>query len=484
MAMIPGCDYDIFISYAHADNPRVDGDEGWVDHFVARLRETLGMRLGAAKKLSIFCDSNVVEANSRLNDLLAAVHSSAIFLAIGSPSYISQDWTVRELAAFVEKNKDLDRLFLVELLPLNHGDHYPSPLDGNIHFDFWKEMGPRGIRMPLTINSDQEQFYTRIHTLAADLANKLISLRLLPSPAKSLISERPAAAAPNGHASSSCKTVVLAQTTEDVDDELDQLRTFLLQYSDEIRVLPEVDYPQGGDEFKAAFQNDVAQADMVVQLLGKRAGRTPRDLPQGYTIVQCDLARSTPATFLQWRRPDIDPEACTDPTYKAILKSETVISSGLETFKLQLLKEARKKVEARRAYNYSTVFINADKPDLEVAREVERECLKNALPAILPMSGASSEIVRKDLAENLVDCDVLLFLYGDSTEDWIRDQLRLFNKMRPRREFPPKLMAICSGPPPKPDIGMRYPEGQVQKIDCPEGWDIGRISKLIMELAG
>jgi len=92
----------------------------------------------------------------------------------------------------------------------------------------------------------------------------------------------------------------------------------------------------------------------------------------------------------------------------------------------------------------------------KVAKEIERECLQHAMTTILPMGGPSSEANRKDLTENLTDCDVLLFIYGDTTQDWIRSQLRFFSKIKPKRESDPKLLAICSGPPPKPDIGINF----------------------------
>ncbi|HMD40886.1 MAG TPA: toll/interleukin-1 receptor domain-containing protein [Candidatus Acidoferrum sp.] len=490
MSMIPGFEYDLFVSYAHADNASTEEPEGWVTQFVSRLRTALCQRLGASRELSVFCDSNEVRANSRLPDLIKATKSSALFLAIGSPSYIAQDWTNRELESFIAQNEDLSRLFMIEYLPLNAEERYPSPLDENIHLEFWRASGPRSIPMPLSIHRDRDEFSTLIHTLAADLGKKLFSLRLLPrSPRVQAQTERAMPRAESsanvkaaGQTESTKRTVLLAQTTEDLEDEVDQLRSFLQQYAEEIAVLPVGGYPQGGEAFKSAFQSDIGRTDLFVQLLGKRAGRVPPDLPEGYTRFQSELAKSSNVPRLQWRRPDVDPESVTDSTYKAILKSETVIASGLEAFKLQILKEIRKSKEKEkvRKVKFSTVFINADSNDLEIAREVERECVQNALTAILPATGPSSEETRRDLEENLIDCDVLLFFYGNTTQAWIRHQLMRFNKVRPQRESSPKLLAICSGPPPKPEIGISFPDARV--IDCPTGWNIEAIKKLITEL--
>ncbi len=189
--------------------------------------------------------------------------------------------------------------------------------------------------------------------------------------------------------------------------------------------------------------------------------------------------------IMQWRHPDLDTRTIGDPVYQNILTAETVVASGLEAFKSQVLSWARRRPrEPRKTPSNTqspTVFINADDKDMHIAKEIERECLRQALTTYLPMTGPSSEANRKDLAENLTDCDVLLFIYGDTTPDWIRSQLRFFGKVKPKREADPKLLAICSGPPAqKPDIGISIPNAHV--INCTEGWDMPTIRTLLAEL--
>jgi hypothetical protein len=485
MAIIKGFEYDLFVSYAHSDNFGED-ERGWVTQFVNRLRAALIQKLGIPGEVMIFRDSGEVRANSRLPDLLAAARQSAIFVAIGSPSYVEHEWTLRELEAFADKLDDLSRVFLVECLPLNSHQHYPPPLNDHIRTQFWKPSGSRNIPKPLSPQGDADDFDTMMRTLATDIGEKLLALRLLPQAAKARLQSdsfsRTAAPGNRGAAAQTSapkKTILLAQTTEEVEDESDQLRNFLQQYDAEIAVLPASGYPQGGEAFKSAFQLDIARTDLFIQLLGKRIGRMPPDLPEGYTRFQAQAAKSSHVPLLQWRRPDLDLGAVSDPAYRTMLESETVIASGLEAFKLQVLKEVRKGKEKARPSKSGTVFINADSKDREVAKEVKKECLQNALTAILPWAGPQTEATRRDLEENLIDSDVLVFIYGDTTYEWIRGQLRLFNKIRPRREAPPKLLAICTGPPPKPDIDVSFPDAQL--IECPSGWNLEAIRKLLAE---
>ncbi len=278
------------------------------------------------------------------------------------------------------------------------------------------------------------------------------------------------------------KCVLLAQVTDDMEEEAAQVRSYLAQYKDEVALLPTGLYPQGGQAFKSAFERDLAQAGLFVQLLGPRPGRADTELPEGYTRWQFERAKAAAprVEMMQWRRPDLDTSAISNPTYKEVVTAETAVASGLEAFKRQILDWARKRPHKIHELRNSTVFINADDKDMGVAKEVERECLANALTAILPMTGASSESAREDLTANLVECDVLVFVYGDTTQDWIRSQLRFFNKVRPKREAPPRLLAICSGPPPKPDIGISFPNAHL--IKCPDGWNMEQIRSVFAEL--
>jgi hypothetical protein len=488
MAIVPGFDYDIFVSYAHTDDlvDAAEGPGGWVFRLVNLLERYLRQQLGGHQDLKIFRDRSETTSSSRVSDFPDLAKRSALFLAVGSPSFVHQEWTLKELAGFVEKNSDLSRLFLIECHPLGRNLNYPPPLDDNVRLEFWKPWGDNKIPKPLSAQEDREVYSGLVRRLAKEMGDKLEDMKLRPGRSTVASPGQNAPTSTKFNASESWnrptqprKSVILAQSTEDVEDETDQIRDFLRQY-DEATVLPVSVYPQGGDAFKAAFSADLARADLFVQLLGKRIGRMPPDLPDGYTRFQLQAARNANVPVLQWRHPDLNPDAVADPVYKAILKAETVVASGLEAFKQYLLREIRKEKAAPRRPKHSMVFINADDKDLGIAKEVERECLQNELTTILPVGGSSAEEARIDLEENLIDCDVLVFIYGDTSLNWIRGQLKRYFKMRPRRESDPKLTLICSGPTPKPDIGITFPDAHL--IKCPEGWNLEPIRKLLSEI--
>lgn len=494
MAIVPGFDYDLFVSYAHTDDISSDGQEGWVAQFVRHVEAALRQRLGGAGVLQVFFDSRATGANYQLAEMLTAVEGSALFLAVGSPSYAGRNWPHQELERFVSATPDLSRLFVIECLPLSDGESYPSPLDEHVRLEFWKRTGRRQIPMAISPIAESQEFSTLVHSLASDMREKLLRMRhtvtgaglVPPRPQRAALATTPPREV-RASGSDARKTILIAQPTDDVADEADQLVRYLSQFGDEVVLLPRAGYSQGGEAFMAAFRRDLADAGLFVQLLGRRPGRVPPDLPLGYTQFQLETAKSAGIEIMQWRHPDLDTASGGDAAYQAMLSAETVVASGLEAFKGQVLGWARKRAPAPRKVvartDSPTVFINADQNDLTIAKEIERECLQQALTTFLPMCGPSSEASRKDLEENLTDCDVLLFIYGDTTQDWIRSQLRFFGKVKPRREADPKLLAICSGPPAqKPDIGVTLPNAHV--INCPDGWDMASVRRLLEEHTG
>jgi hypothetical protein len=491
MSIAPGYKYDLFISYAHADDIATDGPDGWVTQFVRHLESALRQRTGRSDELRIFFDNRATAPNKILQELLDAAEASALFLAVGSPSYVARDWPHQELETFLAHNTDLSRLFLIECLPLSDGERYPSALNEHIRLQFWKPSWPR--QVSITIRPDAQEFSPLICGLANDIKDKLLRMRYTANVPPHTVSNgyanipQPAAAdtlRAGPPSPGTQKTILLAQTTDDVEDEADQLRRYLGQYADEIAILPTTGYSQGGEAFMAAFRQDLSRADLFVQLLGRRIGRVPPDLPEGYTRFQLDAAKAAGVEVMQWRHPDLDPKAIADPLYQRILTAETVVASGLEAFKSQVLTWARKRrPEPRKASaraQSGMVFINADDKDMTVAAEISRECAQQALQTFLPRTLETSEATRKDLEANLTDCDVLLFVYGDTTQEWIRTQLRRFGKVQHKRDSDPKLLAICSGPPaPKPDIGVMIPNAHV--INCPDGWDMAAIRDLLKD---
>ena len=104
---------------------------------------------------------------------------------------------------------------------------------------------------------------------------------------------------------------------------------------------------------------------------------------------------------------------------------------------------------------------------------------------VLVFALGASQIVgaQEEEEPNLIDCDALVLVYGETSPTWVRAQLRLFRKMTSQRERDLKLLAICAGPPSeKPDLGVSLPGMRI--VECCEKGDLSPLSPLVEELGG
>jgi len=480
MAHVPGFEYDVFVSYAHSDNLAVRRESGWVSRFVDILHAALRQRLGGAADLRIFFDKPEARANFELTELPEVVRRSAIFLAVGSASYVTHDWTRRELESFNEAAGDGSRIFVVECLPPNDGDSYPPAIGRHVRQMFWRRNEPESrVPIPLSPDADETLFLNRIHDLADAMKTRLLAMKAGAVGVKGANASKPSASLK--HQAGRAPAVLVAQTTDDLEQEADTLRRYLSQFCGEIEILPENGYSQGGAEFRAEIAADLARADIFVQLLGARAGRAPRDLPEGYTRYQSEAAKSAGVHIMQWRHASLSRDDVADLDHRSVLFGEKVIASTFEAFKASVLSKARSLAVPAKPTRSSLIFVDADTSDLDVARQVQRELAKHSLSTILPVRGASAEENRSDLEENLIDCDALILVYGNAAPVWVRGQLKLYNKVRARRESDPKLIAIYVGPPAeKPDHGFSLPEAR--EVVCGDSWNLEALGPLISEL--
>jgi hypothetical protein len=477
--------HDLFISYAHADNAEAGGE--WVSTFVKHLDHALKQRLGGADSLDIFFDQRDLHSNSQLEELLANDRNSAVFLAIASRSYALRPWTQQELDFFVCSSSDPKRLFVVECLPLDGDQSYPRPLDNHKRMQFWRIDAPHSATpMPISPSFESAAFLARVHDLAEQIRLKLLALG-------AAAPRSPPAGAPNGvvpHVGHSAvspppdpnlRRVLLAQVADDLEEERDQVRRYLEQFS--VPVVPDDTYPQGGDDFKLEFMADLNRADLFVQLLGQSPGKRPPDLPEGYMWFQYEAALQCGLSVLQWREPGLNVEGVGTPGHRSLLTGQYVMATGLESFKAEVLRRAREKPQpgAEAKSRPGLIFINADQRDSDVAKTMLRELKRHNLSTIMPTYSGPSEEVRADLEENLTECDALVLVYGDTSPLWVRGQLRLFSKLKAKRSAPPKLLAIYTGPPEKQeDLGISI--ANAREINCGSSWEMEPLQNLIKEL--
>ncbi|MEO0999653.1 MAG: hypothetical protein AAFW69_03455 [Pseudomonadota bacterium] len=474
---------DVFISYAHDDNiDDIDGQR-WVTNFVKLFTAFLRQRLACRNELKIFWDHNNLHANRDLEEALEEeARNSAVFVAISSPAYLTGTYTIRELEAFVGRPGASEGLFGLEILPPNAMEDYHPALNAKIRFPFYRAGGEGGaIQMTLDPRAHRDEYMQAITRFVEQVKIRLLDMKKTgaapaPAPAQAGFSAPAQAAAPAATpaANGANGTVLLAQTTDDLDWEREQVRSSLAQF--DIRVLPEFDYPQGGAEFTEAFAADLGEAELFVQLLGRSAGRRPSDLPEGYLVHQFHAAEGAGKPILSWRHPELDLEQVGNPDHRALLSGETVIASGLESFKSDI----QKRLEALRAPpkmpRSALIFVGADRADNDLAERLSMALAKRNYPVALPVYEGTAEDIQRDLEENLIDSDHVVFVHGAAPATWVSGILRRFNKLMAQREAPPSKTALVKAPPPKED-SVRIMLPYLEVIDSSEDFDADRILK-------
>jgi len=482
MAFVPGFQYDVFLSYARADDIGDASGRGWVSQFVDSLICALKQRLGGSNEIRVFFDTRELSSNQQLSELLKAAQNAALFVAIASRSYAERTWTKLELEAFFGATRKTCRLFAVECLPLD-GGQYPPPLDQQNRMPFYRSDPPHAeMSVWIPLSPSDAIFHQRIHNLAEQMQRQLRKLQVdAGKPAEAAKDAVQVTAPLRNHLRSEFRRVLLAQVTEDLDEERELVRSYLEQSG--VPIAPLTTYPQGGSEFKTSFQADLEQADLFVQLLSMSPGRTPPDLPEGYTGFQYATASAKGIDILQWRQPSLDPDAIANAQHRELLKGGTVMAVGLEAFKAEVVRRARKPVAPPgKKVKSSLVFLDADKDDVDIAKLLESEFINHEFATALPTLAGAAEEIRADLEENLLDCDALVFVYGQASSLWVRGQLRLFNKLQGKRSHPPRIIALYNGPPQqKPEVGFRLPD--VREIDCRAGVTLEPVKAIIEELS-
>lgn len=464
MAFVPGCEHDVFVSYAHIDNEPLSGaPQGWVSTFVRDVESVVRRKLfDRPKDFDMWVDHELAGNRPFSADIQGAVGATATLLVIMSPAYLASDWCKREREAFRSQIQDKvragTRLFVVELDRIDDRKRLPPEFGDLLPHRLWVEDGPartpRTLGLPVPTPAEPE-YYSRVNQLALEIAQELQRL--------TQAGTQPAAAP------AAAPAVFLAETTDDLEPRREEVRRYLGQKG--LRVLPASYYPRDDAQaFEQAMTADLAQCKLFVQLLSGLAGRKPAAAPQGFPALQHALARHAALPILQWRSRELDLAAVEDADQRELLLGESVRACGIEEFKLAVEEEARREpppVKPKRAADV-LLFLDTDAADRALAERIGKYLYEQGIGYSMALQSGSPEDLRKDLEDNLTECDGLMLVYGAANLNWVRSKLRWCRKIVSQRTEPPVALAVFEGSPhEQAGIGIEIPGWQW--IDCRAG---------------
>jgi hypothetical protein len=455
-AYVPNYEHDVFVSYAHVDNESLlPGEKGWVHTFHSQLETLLKWNLGRPDNFSIWFDPQLRGNDPVTAEILDQLKNSATILIFLSKGYLASKWCQQELELFVQQaGATSGRIFVIELDKIDKSK-LPEALRDLRGYPFWYQETDTTMVRRLAIpkpDPNEKQYFNTVGDVAKNLADLLEELR-------KTIDKPPAPLQPIEQAR--LGPVFLAEAPGSLKTRRDDVRRYLEQH--QVHILPEAPIPfiENPQEARKRLEEDLKKSKLFIQLLNEYSSfKIP--------LTQYKSARALGITVAQWRDPELDKSNVEDSEHQQFLEGPEVQATGIgefEAFILRQLKPADTQPKREKPCSDILVFLNAS-PEDENLKYKLIEILKNygiGYSGALEISERHKpEDVRKDMEDNLLCCDAVLVLYGDTPVIWVRERLRQVRKTFARRnpDNPLRVLAVYNEPKgkPKDPLDMHMPK--------------------------
>lgn len=331
-AILPGYEYDIFISYRHNDNQY----DGWVTEFVEKLRKELVATV--KDKLTVFFDENPEDGlleSHHVDHTITSKIKALIFIPIVSQTYCdtkSFAWSQEFLAFSKAASQDhfgreiklangniTSRILPIRIHELETEDTrlLEDVLQGVLRsIDFIYHA--QGVNRPLRPKDDDRQdnanntiYRNQINKVANAVKEIIIGIKNFDSKIGSgeKIAHRPSATeAPtvprwlNTTVPSDIRvavldvqpTVFLAWTSNDLKAKREEMALILTRAG--FQVIPNSDCPSSDEEFKSSVEKNIEKATCSLNILSGEFGRRFEEEDQvSYPMHQFEMAKKKSA---------------------------------------------------------------------------------------------------------------------------------------------------------------------------------------------
>lgn len=483
--------YDIFVSYAHADDDVPSGaDYGWVTTFVEELKKILRRKLGG-KGASVWMDHALAANDIVDQELVDMVKASRTLVMFLSPGYLQSVWCSKELGLFLETNaahKNKESVFIVELEPRPREKWHPrlqtlTPIQLYKH-DLKGQACLLGYPKPPT--DADNPYWIQLNSLADSISAFLAQ----PQPPTALIQKQPVATP--AQAKVSPALVWIAQPPSEYIQEWLLITEALKQRG--VRFLPVAPdvYPRdSAEQLREAVQADIREATLLVQLFGDDPGVLLEGGQGTMTTIQATIAQlqcqcRSQLRCMRWRRPDIQLELIQDATYRVLLQGS--IACGFEQFRQSVLEAVApvpiKSVLPPPADESLMICVSGGPKDADLCQSVS-EIISDLGHTALTIQSApepdqSPSEYRLQFEETLAAVSGIILVYGKEASSWV---LAKYPQVKKAMDGQGRhsVKGLLDGPPPgKPNIGLAGKD--IVRLDCREGVNTGHIESYIERL--
>jgi hypothetical protein len=463
MALVPGFEYDIFISYAHVDNAAFPGqDSGWIQAFYDNLNLMLAKRFGRMGMIKIWWDSKKLDGSVLFdNSIETGIKKSAIIICLNSPGYMQSPWCQKELNTFFQKAqtektglKVSDRSRIIHVL-LNNipKTEWPEELNGTTGFPFHDAKEKDDLGDPVeTLSPD---FKTQMQNLRDAVWNLLKDFEKdeilsINQPETKVVKDDDAF------------TIYLGEVA-------DTLRTPRKRVVAELEkqgfnVITGIPPPDEAEAHEQATKEAVDKAQLAVHFLDEYPGREIAGIPElWYPQKQTEISLSSGTKNMIWVPAETDFSTIEEEKYKLFLEnlengkasaktyefvrgSKSTIAQEIIDFALQIkAKQHQKKVEK----GPLSVLLDTHFNDQLYALDLSRTLLENQIqPFINPQEDDPGKNINL-LGERISQVRKLIFLYGNVSKEWVHERISVALRLILNNSYPIEDFFVYMAPPHK-----------------------------------
>lgn len=445
----------IFLSYCHRDDePYGPQNRRWVEEFEKALRESIGQRIGPGR-VELWRDKRRLAGNEMFDDQIELqLDRSAIFVTVLSQHYLSSPYCRKEFQAFGQHHlakgdlqvDHLSRIVKVYRRAIDRADlrrfvdlpELIPEVDKNVGFDlFYKD--DSGIDRDVLLDPDKAGLYWQ---RADDIAHAI--KRMLDAVPVGAMAPDPAAAAGVAAAGSARTVVYLARTSSDMKERREILQRELEDRG--FQVLPDQELPEDAEGYAVAVKAALRLASLSVHLIGARYGSIPDGAEKSGVVLQAELALAqsdTPLRSLLWSPPELTLDCLGEERQHEFVEHleqaaferhrAEFVRSSIEQLKSLVVERLRtppavptESAAALGAANEAgnSVYLMCDPVDRADAKPLQAALTQLGFVVSRPsLEGTTEELIEENRA-NLVSCDVVVVVWGQSREAWVRSKLR------------------------------------------------------------
>jgi len=433
---------DIFISYAHDDN--LPDDKGWVSDFHKLLEGRIRVIQGG--KPNIWRDPVLSGVGNTLTDeLKEKVQQSRFLLSIVSPCYVNSDWCDEERRAFIENygEEGVKRIIKIDKFPLAESITLPTELNEKFSYRFYSIDDDNEVAEEICVGDDKSsdlKFKKLINQLATHIAKEL--------------SIQGGTKLPDDVSRNN--TVYLAETSTDMEENWDELRSELLKRG--YNVIPDKPLSRVYDVLSKSVHEYLKQSFLSIHIVGDSYGLIPENTDKSVIELQFQIAsehcEKKEIDSIVWMPRGLDAsddKQVNSENKKRFLENiekdehiSDVVINTIEEFKTEVndkISSLRKKeapvVDSGAEPKIIYIYLFCSENDLDrdqLAKEtnhineIKNFLFRSGYEVLMPNYSGSESETEEIHKENLEDCDAVLIYFGEADLKWNHDRLRGLRK--------------------------------------------------------